>query len=382
MVIGERPMKPVSILILADAGAAGRELLVRRDVELGWALTVPEATAAIERRRPRVVVARADFAQMLLKEAASLLERVPVVVLLGPDDWVKRDVLFERGATALAAMDSRPRILETLSELTGLPTRYGPRVPYPEVVDVEVSGTRLYLEATELGTSGISIRDFPPARIGDRVEVTLVMMEPVVSFSGMVTRSRVGRSGAVTDVAFNALNKEERAFLETYVKKEGGRSAGFPEPIGLTSDITSGTFTLDLFQAVGENEGTDRWISLLRKRLMTNEEVKAPKWLVRVERELTEVERDAILGRSSPPFARAALEMRLDLARTQAVMVDPSSLRDSCELALDFCRTLAKDAKDAPPSKLAQVPDIRAGILSQVYGWTKVSGEGKSTSAA
>lgn len=363
-------MKPISILILSDAGPAGRELLARRDVELSWALSPDEARAVLERRRPRVVLTREEFTLSFLKDNKALLDRVPVVVLLDGDGWERRDQYFSAGATALVSSTSLPRILEAVTELTGLPTRYAPRVPYPEVVDVSFSGTKLYLEAMEIGASGISIRDFPPARVGDRVEIGLVMMDPPHVLSGMVVRAHVGRSGAFTEVAFNGLDEAERAYLDAFVDQERARSAAFPEPVGLSSDIVGGTFTLDLFNAFGDAQDTGRWVDLLRQRIESDDEVRVPKWLLRVARDLTAIERQAIVGGDVPAFALAAVEMRVDLARAQAALVDAVALRESCELGLDFCRSLAVDARDCAPPFLAQVPEIRAGILTQIYGWT------------
>lgn len=375
-------MKPTSILILSDAGAAGRELLARRDVELGWALTVEEAVAAVDRRRPRVVLTREELALDFLNKARPLLSRVPVVVLLNADGWGRRADYFSSGATALVSASSLPRILEAVTELTGLPTRYAPRVPYPEVVDISVMGSKLYLEATELGTSGVAIRDFPPARVGDRVEVGMVMMDPPMVLSGMVVRSYVARHGPITEVAFNALDDEERARLEKFVAEVRARSKTFPDPVGLTSDIFNGTFTLDLFTAMGESSGEPgRWIDILRKRLRSSNDVRAPRWLLRVERDLTDVEFRVVNGEGGPAFARAALEMRIDIGRAQADLQSSDALRESCELGLDFCRSLAVEAKGSPTPLVAQVPEIRAGILSQIYGWT-VENEGAEVEVA
>lgn len=376
-------MKSVSILILSDAGAAGRELLARRDVDLAWALSVEEALAAIERRRPRVVLVREALAGALFEGGRSLLSRVPVVVLLEPDGWARRGEHFAAGATALVSAGSLERILEAVTELTGLPTRHAPRVPYPEVVDVSFMGSRLYLEATEVGTSGIAIRDFPPARLGDRVEVGLVMMEPPLTLSGMVVRSHAGRGGAVTEVAFNALDDDERARLEAFVRAERARSAPLPDPVGLTSDLTAGSFTLDLFENLEEAAARpDRWLTLLAERLRSDGDTPAPRWLMRVERELSEVERRAVLGERAPAFAKAALAMRVDVARAQAALPDAATVRETCELALDFCRSLAVDAADSPARLLAQVPEIRAGILAQIYGWTVLENDGEENVAA
>lgn len=373
-------MKPVSILILSDAGAAGRELLARRDVELSWALSVAEACAALERRRPRVILAQESLAGSFMKAARNLLERVPVVVLVSAEGWERRAGHFAAGATALVSGSSMPRILEAVTELTGLPSRHAPRAPYAEVVDVSIMGSKMYLEAVELGPGGIAIRDFPPARVGDRVEVGLVMMEPPLVLAGMVVRSRVGRSGAVTEVAFSADDKE-RAVVASFVDAQRAHRAPLPDPIGLSSDLTGGTFTLDLFQTAGDQETADRWIQMLGERMQGKDEIRIPKWLERIERELSEIERRVLAGARSPNFARAALEMRVDLGRVQANLQDAASLRESCDLALDFCRSLAVETEGLSSDLLAQVPDIRAGILTQIYGWT-MGGESASSVAA
>lgn len=375
-------MKPVHIMVISDAGAAGRGLLARRDVELGWALTVDEAVRALERRRPRVVLTREEHARAFLRAAPDLLARVPVVVLLEPSGWERRPEYFALGVTALVDARSEPKILEAVSELTGLPTRFAPRVPYPEVVDVSLQGSKLYLEAVELGTSGLALRDFPPARAGERVEVGLVMMEPPMVVSGMVVRNYIGRTGPLTEVAFNALDDTEHARLAEFVAEQQNRSQDFPEPIGLTSDLTGGTFTLDLFSSLGEaGEQLDPWMELLADRQSSRgDSMRAPKWLLRVERELSEVERRVLRGDEAPAFARAALELRIDLARAQANL-QADSVRESCELGLDFCRALATDAERERPEWRAQVAEIRAGILSQIYGWT-VTGSPSSSAAA
>ena len=381
---GREPMKPVYILIISDAGAAGRGLLGRRDVELGWALTVDEATRSVERRRPRAVLTREEHAAEFMRSAPDLLARVPVVVLLEPDGWERRPEYFSLGATALVSLGSEARILEALTELTGLPTRFAPRVPYPEVVDVALQGSKLYLEAAELGTSGMAIRDFPPARVGERVEVGLVMMDPPRVLSGMVVRSHVGRTGPLTEIAFNALDDRERAFLQAFVDRHLSGSRDLPEPVGLTSDLGGGTFTLDLMSSLGESgEQLGPWVELLAERQREPDRgMRAPKWLLRVERELTDVERRVLRGDDAPAFARAALELRIDLARSQANLHDAPSLRESCELGLDFCRSLAADADRERPEWRAQVPEIRAGILTQIYGWTQSSGAVPSSEAA
>ncbi len=364
-------MKRISILVCSDAGAAGRNLLARRDVELQWALTAKEAVAALARKKPRMVLAREEFILPLLQSSSQLLRRVPVVVLLDHDGWTRRAEYFAAGATALVSAQSDSRIMEAVCELTGLPTSHAPRIPYTEVVDVNYMGDQFFLESVDLGSTGMSIRDFPPARTGDRVEAGLVMMEPTLVVSGMVIRSYLEHGSSVTAITFNALDGQERATLQHVVEQERRKLAPMPEPVGLTNDL-SGTFTLDLFQAVAQGqEEADRYVKMLRSVFYPSSDgqgPKVPRWLARVGRSLTEVEQRALLGQETPAFALAAIEMRIDLARSRAVSLTEVPAAEECELALDFCRSLATDADAAAPEDLAQVSQIRAALLRSVYG--------------
>src|SRR4051812_31800323 len=108
-----------TILVLGDAGAVGGDLLRRAEIEILWALSVTEALAVQRRVGPPVCIVREPFAAELLR-SRSPTRNLPAIVLLDPGGWAQRDEYFALGATALVQATSGERILEALSELTGL----------------------------------------------------------------------------------------------------------------------------------------------------------------------------------------------------------------------------------------------------------------------
>ncbi|NJK88719.1 MAG: PilZ domain-containing protein [Myxococcales bacterium] len=277
-------MKSIRILVCSDAGAAGRDLLRRRDVEIEWALTPEESVAALERKSITVTVVREDLAQDVLHHGRPHLHHLPVVVLLEPDGWERRDRYFEAGATALVRASNRERILEALSELTGLNTGIHPRVSYADVVDVKLGPSHRYCESVELSSSGISVADLPRLPLGSQVEVTLVMMDPPYTFSAMVIRQHSEGRGLVTGLAFNAIGDDERTMLLDEIERKQRLFDPLPEPVGLTTDLSGSTFTLDLFTAMQGVSENDRYHEILRHMLSCGDELagfEAPRWLKR-----------------------------------------------------------------------------------------------------
>ncbi|MGF1508452.1 MAG: PilZ domain-containing protein [Myxococcota bacterium] len=355
------------ILVCSDAGAAGRELLTRRDVHLEWALTPEEAVGSVQRRLPHVVLAREEFLQTFLRHVR--IPNIPVIVLLESDGYQRRDLYFGLGVTALVNADRRDRILELLAELAGLRMDLYPRIPYAEVVDVRVEGTHAFLEAAELSTSGVQIRDFPAVPLGTVCEVTFAMMEPPYTFEAMVTRHVSDTYGSVTGVSFTTLTEDERQLLVDTIDRVRRLSDPLPDPVGLTTDLSGSTFTMDLFTAMQGEADNVVYHELLRNLMRLGaDSVRAPRWLRRVRRHLTEVEQRWLLTGTGPEYAGAALDMRIDLARARAHSVAHGPSAKEVELCLDFCRAMAIDAIESEAKDISQVPEIRAGLLREVYG--------------
>src|SRR5437762_8614450 len=109
-------MKRTPILVCCDAGAAGRVLLARRDLDLRWALTFEEARAVVKSGFPRLVVMREEVAAGLLETMREAKSTASSIVLLEEDGWSRYDGYLSRGATVLVRETNGRRILEAISE--------------------------------------------------------------------------------------------------------------------------------------------------------------------------------------------------------------------------------------------------------------------------
>ena len=355
-------MTSIPLLVCCDAGAAGRELLARRDMVLRWALTPAEAKAVFEADPPRLVLVREDMAEDVLR---NLPTGLPAVVLLEPDGWARHQRYAEAGATALVRASNRERILEAVSELTGLAFRVHPRVTLSEVVPLEIAGETSYLEVAEISASGIAVRNLPGARVGTRVQVELDFLDPARRLTAIVVRFGEDDGQSLAGLAFDALNDDDRRALVAFIRRQEAAEQ-LPEPENLTADL--GTYTLDLFQHNGSDVQMFKdMMSAAMFPLSGAIGPRMPKWLERVAASLTPLERSALQGESSiPPFAAASVELRLALAQSRAGAGGPIS-RDLGHRVLEFARTLANEGTSRPAEILRQITEIRAALLVQAY---------------
>src|SRR5262245_56922658 len=130
----------VPTLVYGDLRGAGHELLSRSDLDLRWALTLHEALAVGRNVDLDLVLARDEYALSYLEKRSDLARKPPCIVLLGEDYLAMRDEFQAAGATALVVSSDPQRIVEAISELTGLTFRDHARVPLSTVVDVRFSG--------------------------------------------------------------------------------------------------------------------------------------------------------------------------------------------------------------------------------------------------
>lgn len=344
------------ILVACDAGAAGRELLTRHDVELGWALTVEEAAAWTRVSRPEVVLTREELATQILE-----LSRAPVVVLLEPDGWARRNQYFEAGATALVQATNRQRILEAISHLTGTSFASHARIPYSDVVEVRYGDDSFLCQTADLSMTGMAVHGLENLPIGARIDVSFVMNEPVVHVQGVVVRYGRRQGEPIAGISFSDVDFERAAEIEAIIDRERTSLPDIPEPTGLTTDL-AGTFTLDL---VTEGGARDR----LAQALADDDGTRLPRWLERLASTLTDAERRALLDRR-PTFASTALDARIRIA--QACVAGEGPSRQDCVAIFELCRSLAEEPGADDETDLPDLPTIRGALLGAVYGTPRV----------
>ena len=359
-------MVKTSTLIASDAGVAGRDLLEHRDIDLFWALTEEEVKAVLSHKRPRLVVTREDLALSVFEGRRASGVRPPVVVLVEPDGWARQEAYRVAGAAVLVRSANRRGILEAVSELSGRDFEDHPWVAVQEVVSLELDELARYVEICRLSPSGVELNDAPDLKVGARVTVALDFLDRPLSLPGLVVRQAHARGHACTGVVFDRLEEQTRADLEAFVS---GRARAVPEPVGFTEDL--GTYTLDIFrQAAPAVDSLSERRELVARALFPvegAEEPRVPRWVSRVIESLTALERDAMLDRSGPEFARDALELRIRLASWRLAPDPEEEVRSLFEHVLEFSRTLAVEGAALPAEQKVEVTTIRAELLGRLY---------------
>ncbi len=365
------------ILVACDAGAAGRELLTRHDLDLGWALTAKEAEAWMTHKTPDVVLTREEIATQVLAAVRKLKRPPACVVLLDPDGWDRRAGYFDGGATGLVQASNRARILEAVSNLTGLAFASHARVPFRDVVEVTWRGETHLLETRDLSTSGVAVSGMEGAVVGERLRVAFVMSEPQVAVDGVIVRRTREEGEHVIGVSFLDVDQRSYAGIDAIIEAQLARLPAVPEPVALTSDL-AGTFTIDLNTMMAVQQRPEQGFREMLEKVVSTageSDQRLPRWLKRVERSLTGIEREALLTRE-PAFASAAIDARIRIARARSRVEGHGPTQDDCKSVLDISRNLASEAESAGVEVLADVPDIRAALLLGVYGATRSAGEG------
>jgi len=335
----------------------GRDLLRRRDVALHWALTAEEAAAVAKRAKPKVCLAREYMAEDVL-EKLSKRPPVPVVVLLEPDGWERRQAYMDGHATALVQASSGDRILEAVSVLTGLEFAKATRVDLETVVEVHVEGEDRLLETANLSASGVCIRGFPKTHVGYGTKVNFLMLDDPFEVAGVVVRCfRIGGVEAAglafSEPSADVLNKIQ-ALVDGSLGSEPGGQSMIMDP--MDPDTLSG------LPSVG---GSVR--DALRDRLVKAGAKDADgDWLALATSELTPLEREAALGKPCEAWVQAVLDLRLSLYRTRSV-VQGNLPNELVQKSLGACRALADKAAGSGSETLVQVTRIRAGILRALY---------------
>jgi hypothetical protein len=359
-------MSTTSVLVVTDAGSAGRVLLGRRDVDVRWTLTVEEAVAVVRELHPAVCITREVQAESLLKAFSEIRGAPPVVVLLEDDGWERRHLYFGLGATALASERATDRILEAVSELSGVAFRTCPRVQWSQFLDAQVEGDACFLEAVDLSVSGVSVKNLPSPVVGMRADVSLDECDPPVLATAMVVRVFESGGETIAGMCFVGLEDADRRAIGQLVDVLARREPQLPEPVGFTTDL-GGAFTLDLTESVGKGGDANRVYLNMLKEAVRPEGAPLPAWLERVKVGLTSIERRAVLSEDGlPSWALASVLLRIHLKRERLDAPIDIAEREMVRV-VEHCCLVAGEAEGAPRDVLCDVASIRAALLREVY---------------
>jgi hypothetical protein len=354
--------RPVSTLVYGDLRGAGHELLSRSDLDLRWALTLHEALSVSRQLALELVIASDQFALSYLEARTGLPRKAPCIVLGGPELAAKKDALDRAGATAFVLADDPRRLMEAISELTGLTFRDHPRVALETVVDVQMRGESSLLYTFDLSVSGVSIKSLSNARYGDRATLTFDLFDPPLTASAIVVRHFNVPEEQCVGFRFVDLEDADRARVAEVVDRE---LAGLP--LFSTSDIEDapGEQTIDLLAALRAkgDAGLSDYVRMVSAIVDGWDDAdSAPTWVFEVAGKLTDTERKA-LSSGAPAWAKAAVEMRIDLKRQ---IVDRGSAGQFAH-ALELCRTMANDVDGATEEEAVDATAIRSALLRSIY---------------
>lgn len=351
---------PVPVLVCDTAGPVGSEILQRREVVAYWAIQPEEAQAVLAEVHPKLALVRRRFAGAVLPNRGS----TAVVVLMDEAGWAEKDQLFALGATALASEQSGEKILEAVSELTGLAFARHPRVSYKTAVELTVQGEARLAETVNLSASGLCVRNVGELKVGSGVDISFPLLEPSISAQAVVVRCFEDAGVPMAGLCFSQLSPATRERLDGLVAEETAKNPGAPIAFELPE--------LDEAVTSEERRPSEEALQELKARLReVHQEAQRDARLAsprkdsatRLAGRLTPAEKATVSGGKAPVWAKTALETRLKLHldRQEHGRARSTTVRE----ALVLCRSMATGATDA--RSRVEVCATRAALLREVY---------------
>ncbi|MFO0727095.1 MAG: PilZ domain-containing protein [Myxococcota bacterium] len=372
------------VVVCGNAGTAGGDILRRRDIQTFWALTPAEALAAIQEARAKACLCRPEHALEILKSLPKRSE-ARVVVLCDGEEWKQKEALFAAGATALVQATATDRILEAVSEVTGLAFAKYPRVRIETAVEVTIDGESSLLQTVNLSASGVLIKGGETLRVGAGVRVSFLLLDPPIDLEALVVRSAHDRDGEVplTGLCFMNVPDAIRHRLSALVERE----IEADEDAALTIDVpnledeiarASATVSTSGEQALGELKDKLREVVTDARRDSALTTQKRSESVARIGSSLTSAERASVLGQPAPAWAQPAVDARLQLHVERKEKGKPSAR--TVQETLVLCRTLGQGATDR--QSLAEACAVRANLLREVYSDSPRTRAGAQSPAA
>lgn len=360
----------VPILVCGNAGTVGGDLLRRRDITTYWALTIAECVAVMKRVGPRVCIVREEHAEALLKAKPST-SSTAILVLMREEEWTGAEGLFAAGATALVHGGAPDRILEAVSELTGLAFAQYPRVLYQTAVEIQVAGRDAqFLETVNLSASGVCVRGLDAVSLGLGAKVSFPLMEPPLETPALVVRCFEEKGKPMAGLAFTELKGEERARLIALVEQELAAHAG--------SAVTIDVSEIEELELEDKRRPSEVAVAELREMLrgvhhesmretMREAAIQSMKKdsIVKLESKLTDAERKTMLGEPAPAWAEPALQARLQIHLDRRDSGQPSE--KTVQETLVLCRNMGDAIASDDHDSMVEVTATRAGLLREIY---------------
>lgn len=348
-------MKKPSIVVAADAGAAGRSLLEHDDLSIWWALTSREVRAALQHPFD-LIVTREELADVALEG-----NKADVLVLLEPDSWGLHDQYFKAGATGLVQASNSARVVEAVSELTGVAFAEHPWVEVSEFVSVRDSDLG-FVRVLRLSQGGLEL-EMADLRFqqGQRLVLELDFLPGAPAVPCAIVRMP-DKSRSSWGLAFETPDEAVVSHIKKFV---GSISSDLPSPVSLTADL--GTCTLDLMMRPEEDKKTAECRSRLKAVLQDDKADRIPRWIRSLKDSLTPLEMAVLSGDRIDPMASEAIDIRLELGMIAVDQPADLQLNRRTQRVIEFARSLALTYEEADASVLLDVMRMRAALLAGVY---------------
>lgn len=352
------------VLVVNRFGSACREMLNRRDVELGWSLTPEEATHAMRFNRPDLVLVDERDAETILAHRQAEQE---VIVFLGSAKAEMKHCYAAKGAARVFSKPSTEDLLDAMSQLTGVPFRRNKRMPYETVVGVEMGGRFRLRETYELSMSGLLMRGFKGLGIGDKMRLHFDQLESPLVISALVVRRVSPDSRSLVALAFENLSSIDRERLRRLVKTlENARKATEIDLSGFARVPPKTELSMpDLAYSASPH-----YLEALSARLEHPKRPtqRLPQWLTEVAASLSEPEKARLLA---GPFAldgwpAHAIWHRLALAQSTAEHGEHGPQQQVQDL-LRFCLELGAVAQKEPGEMQAVAVRVRGQLIRALF---------------
>jgi hypothetical protein len=337
----------VPILVCGSIREASCELLARPDFDLYWATSIEEALAVLRRVDPAVVVAGDEAARELFAADPSVPKRAAcVVVSKGRENGESH---MRAGAVAVVEAE---HVAAMVSELTGIPFRVHPRVPFRTRVGVELGAEKLELMTVDLSRSGVCIAGMPAGKSGETVSLEFRDLEPVARAEAVVVRSFSGPDGYCTGLCFTSLDDGAVEVLTKSIDRE------LDDMILLTDEmqILMRDDTVDLMAALASRK--DGGVADYVEMLSSMDGTWMPGWLRAIGESLTLSEKNAIRG-NGPEWAERSVRLRVEIERTMI----GGSRRLEPATVLQFCALVGVEASGMGDHRVADAALIRGALL-------------------
>jgi hypothetical protein len=368
----------VPILVCGNAGPVGGDLLRRRDISIHWALSVPEAIAVLAKVNPPVCIVLEQHAEALLaaKPAEATTRFISLVANPTPESTQKQQ---ELGATLVVQISVAERILEAISELTGLAFAQHPRVLFRSPISIEIPDEEtVQLETVNLSASGLCVKGLSPAAQGKSVRVR-VHLDAELTSNAIVVRCFEQEGTPMAGLCFTDLSAEEHTRVEKFVERElfhhpeststvlaleFGAEIPVVEAPRRPADVAMAELKAHLREVHLESK-RDEMLHQPRKSSAPPPMHPAPAKKPFDESKLSAPERASMRGDPAPAWAEPALKarLRLDLDKKERGKLTHDAVHD----VLVVCRDMGSSVAESDMAALVEVTTTRAALLKEIY---------------